>query len=67
VHMPVKRLNSAQGFFTGYSNRRGSLRKIASAGARVRVLPGSGPVWAEFSLVLFIFFPFPFSTSLGNL
>jgi hypothetical protein len=59
VHMSVRRLNSAQRFFTGYSNHRGSLRKIVSAGERAGVFAWSwaGSGWIQPSTI----HPFPFS------
>jgi hypothetical protein len=60
-------MNSAQGFLTSYSNSRGPLCKVASAGARGRVFPVRGLAWAGLNPLLFNLFPFPFLPSLGNL
>jgi hypothetical protein len=59
--------NSVEGFFTSFSNHRGTLRKITSAGMRGRALPGRGPDRARLSPVLFILFLFLFSARLGKL
>jgi hypothetical protein len=66
VHMSVKHVNRVQGFFTSFSNSRGSLRKVANAGAGVLVLPGHGPVRARMSPVLLTVFSFLFADRLGN-
>jgi hypothetical protein len=44
----------------------GLCTRFPRARAQAR-LPGRGPVWAEFSPVLFIFFLFLFSARLGKL
>jgi hypothetical protein len=64
--MSVKHVNRVYGFFTGFSNSQGSLRKVVNVGAGAHVLPGHGPVRAGMSLVLFTVFPFLFADTLGN-
>jgi hypothetical protein len=49
----------------GVFKSTGSLRKVASAGARVSSV--LGPAWAGFSPTLFILFLFLFLLGLGNL
>jgi hypothetical protein len=39
VQQSERHVNSAYGFFTGYSNGQGSLRKVASVDADARVFP----------------------------
>jgi hypothetical protein len=67
VQQSERHVNSAYGFFTGYSNGQGSLRKVASVDADARVFPlfvaGLGQIWPN----AIHSFPFLFTTRLGNL
>jgi hypothetical protein len=67
VQTSQTQMNNAQGFLTSYSNSRGPLCKVASAGARGRVSSVDGLTWAGLSPLLFNLFPFSFLLGLGNL
>jgi hypothetical protein len=55
------------GLFKGCSKHQGSLCKDASADADTRVSPGHGMYWAGFSPILFMLFPFSFSSRIREI
>jgi hypothetical protein len=57
VRMSEKHVNSVADFFTGFSNRQVSLRKVASVGVGARVSSVLGPASAQhYSFFSFCFY-----------